>query len=102
MFIQGLHNQETLDQKLLCFPCFCALREDLVVSFFLMKKKKLVTQEANIWNSFLYYNKISLFTDCWFFAQTDSFQSNGLSYRRESQGSMSSTASLDLVMAASY
>ncbi|NXP10969.1 RGS12 protein, partial [Thinocorus orbignyianus] len=36
------------------------------------------------------------FTDCCIFPQTDSIQSNGLSYRRESQGSMSSTASLDL------
>ncbi|NWR13605.1 RGS12 protein, partial [Emberiza fucata] len=42
------------------------------------------------------YPNGDLFTDCCFFAQTDSFQSNGLSYRRESQGSMSSTASLDL------
>lgn len=38
-FIQGLHNQEALDQKLSWFPCFCAQYEDLVVSFLLMKKK---------------------------------------------------------------
>ncbi|NXI29147.1 RGS12 protein, partial [Sterrhoptilus dennistouni] len=43
-----------------------------------------------------YPNGENKITDCWFSAQTDSFQSNGLSYRRESQGSMSSTASLDL------
>ncbi|NXY40463.1 RGS12 protein, partial [Ceuthmochares aereus] len=42
------------------------------------------------------YPNGDLFAHCRFFPQTDSIQSNGLSYRRESQGSMSSTASLDL------
>lgn len=65
-FIQALHDQETLDQKLLWFPSFCAQFEDLVVSLRLMENEIFVTQQAIFEMVFciMINNKISPFTDC--------------------------------------